>query len=215
VYLHTREVATEGAGRGDAEEPRPLPRKGAKKLPRHPFREHSFSPPPSPLETNRFFNASRVARANPEFPLCATEGIGDEKARFLGFRTFASREKGLHTPLFQIGSGPGRLGSEAATLMRACRVALGGPSPRTPPEKVRAEASRERRRVSGDARRKVARSLRGIQRATRFCFFSPLSFRIFLVAQQRKGPFLRAPPLVLTEQARRGAHNKFLRRVRL
>ena len=119
MYLHTREVATEGAGREDAEGPRPLLRKGARKLPRHPFREHSFSPPPSPLETYKFFNASRVARANPEFPLCATEGIGDEKARFLGFRTFASREKGLHTPLFQIGSGPGNSRSKAATFTRA------------------------------------------------------------------------------------------------
>ena len=100
--LHTREVATEGAGRGEAEGPRPLPRKRAKKLPRHPFREHSFSPATSPLETTRFFNASRVARANPEFPLCATEGIGDEKARFLGFRTFASRERGFTSPLFRL-----------------------------------------------------------------------------------------------------------------
>ena len=56
--------------------------------------------------------------------------------------------------------------------------------------KVGAGASRERRRVSGDARRKVARSLIGIPRATRCrAFFSTLS-RIFpRRARKKKLPF--------------------------
>ena len=58
-------------------------------------------------------------------PLLATEGIGAEKVRFLGYRTFAARQKREHMPLFHCGSGPGRLGSTRATLTRACRKAFG------------------------------------------------------------------------------------------
>ena len=115
-------------------------------------------------------------------PLCATDGVGDEKCRFLGFRTFASREKGPPIHFCLGGSGPGRLWSEAATLTRACRVAFGGPSPRTPPEKVRAEGSRERGRGSRDSRRDVAIFLIGIQRVARLhCFL----FHVFAVARRR------------------------------
>ena len=56
--------------------------------------------------------------------------------------------------------------------------------------KVGAGASRERRRVSGDARRKVARSLIGIQRATRFCFsFTTFFPNISSSRNREKAPF--------------------------
>ena len=147
-------------------------------------------------------------------PLCATDGIGDEKCRFLGFRTFAASEKGPPTPLFQSGSGPGRLWSEAATLTRACRVALGGPSPRTPPEKVRAEGSRERRRGSRDSRRDVALFLKGIQRVAflRFCFFT---FSRSRAGAQKRKSALFEKRFSLPVRAARTEREKRARRQRL
>ena len=143
-------------------------------------------------------------------PLLATEGIGAEKVRFLGYRTFAARQKREHMPLFHCGSGPGRLGSTRATLTRACRKAFGSRflrkachvledqdrpygSTRSGRRHVRTNVpdSRNRSRVGKSAFRRHA-----------FPSFARL-------ARRRKGPFFWAPPLVLTEQGRRGTENAF------
>ena len=99
MYLHTREVATEGAGRGDAEGPRPLPRKGAKKLPRHPFREHSFSPPPS-LQLLVGFSTRHALRARtPNFLFALRRGLATKRPVFLDF-ALSPRAKGTSHPPF-------------------------------------------------------------------------------------------------------------------
>ena len=74
---------------------------GEKKGHRHPSQKCKNTV----IELYRFFFS--IFCVFPQNPLCATEGIGDEKGRFLGFRTFASREKGLHTPLFPKRLRPG------------------------------------------------------------------------------------------------------------
>ena len=144
-------------------------------------------------------------------PLCATDGIGDEKCRFLGFRTFAASEKGPPIHFCLGGSGPGRLWSEAATLTRACRVALGGPSPRTPPEKVRAQGSRERRRGSRDSRRDVAILLIGIQHVARLrCFF--FTFSMSRAGAQKRKSALFEKRFSLPVRAARTEREKRARR---